>query len=79
MKKMLFIMNPCSGTKKANKYLTEILSRLANLGVITTFDYTVVPSYIKGEIKVYLNLMTCYMVKAIQLCSTINVEFDEEG
>lgn len=26
MKKMLFIMNPCSGTKKANKYLTEILS-----------------------------------------------------
>lgn len=59
--------------------LTEILSRLANLGIITTFDYTVVPSYIKGEIKVYLNLMTCYMVKAIQLCSTINVEFDEEG
>ena len=26
MKKMLFIMNPCSGTKKANKHLTEILS-----------------------------------------------------
>lgn len=26
MKRMLFIMNPCSGTKKANKYLTEILS-----------------------------------------------------
>jgi hypothetical protein len=25
-----------------------------------------------------LNLMTCYMVKAIQLCSVINVEFAEE-
>ena len=24
MKKMLFILNPCSGTKKANKLLTEI-------------------------------------------------------
>lgn len=26
MKQMLFIMNPCSGKKKANKHLTEILS-----------------------------------------------------
>jgi hypothetical protein len=25
-----------------------------------------------------LNLTTCYMVKAIQLCSVINVEFAEE-
>lgn len=58
--------------------LKDILTRLANLGVITSFEYTIVPSYINGEIKVYLNLMTCYMVKAIQLCSTINVEFDEE-
>lgn len=58
--------------------LREILTKLVNLGVITSYEYTIVPSYIKGEIKVYLSLMTCYMVKAIQLCSTINVEFDEE-
>ena len=32
MKRMLFIMNPCSGTKKANKYLTEILSILNRAG-----------------------------------------------
>ena len=25
-KKVLIIMNPCSGTKKANKYLTDIVN-----------------------------------------------------
>lgn len=58
--------------------LTTILTRLVKGGVITTYDFTLVPTYVKGEIKVYLNLMTCYMVKAVQLCSTIHVDFAEE-
>lgn len=58
--------------------LNEILSRLEYRGVITSYEYTIVPSYAKGEIKVYLTLMTCYMTKAVQLCSVINAEFEEE-
>ena len=26
MKKLLFLMNPCAGQKKANRHLTEIIS-----------------------------------------------------
>lgn len=58
--------------------LHSILKRLSTKGVITSYEFNIVPYYAKGEIKVYLNLMTCYMVKAIQLCSVINVEFAEE-
>lgn len=58
--------------------LNSILTRLVSKNVITSYDFTIVPYYAKGEIKVYLNLMTCYMVKAIQICSVINVEFAEE-
>ena len=58
--------------------LNIILSYLRNAEIITSFDYTIVPSYNQGEIKVYLNLATCYMVKPIQLCSVIDVEFAEE-
>ena len=32
MKKMLFIMNPQSGQKKANKYLADILLMFGNAG-----------------------------------------------
>ena len=32
MKKMLFIMNPFSGQKKANKYLTDILLIFSQAG-----------------------------------------------
>ena len=35
MKKMLFIMNPCSGTRKANKVLADILN------IFNRADYTV--------------------------------------
>ncbi len=31
-KRLLLIMNPCSGTKKANKYLTDILVKFGNEG-----------------------------------------------
>lgn len=58
--------------------LKKILNRLQNVGVITKYEFTIVPFYKKGEIKVYLSLLTNYMVKAIQLCSVIDLEFAEE-
>ena len=58
--------------------LNKILRTLRSRNIITSFDFRIVPYYAKGEVKVYLNLMTCYMVKAIQICSVINVEFAEE-
>jgi hypothetical protein len=58
--------------------LNIILSNLRTSEIITSFDYIIVPSYGTGEIKVYLNLATCYMIKPIQLCSVIDVEFSEE-
>jgi len=58
--------------------LNNILTYLSAKGIITSYDFTIVPFYAKGEIKVYLNFMTQYMVKAVQLCSVINVEFEEE-
>lgn len=58
--------------------LSNILSKLKTKNIITSYDFKIVPFYAKGEVKVYLNLMTCYMVKAMQICSIINVEFAEE-
>jgi hypothetical protein len=58
--------------------LNNILKKLSNKNIITSYDFKIVPYYAKGEIKVYLNLTTCYTVKAVQLCSIINVEFAEE-
>ena len=58
--------------------LQHILGKIAAKSIITSYDFKIVPSYATGEIKVYLNLMTCYMVKAVQMCSVINVEFAEE-
>ncbi len=59
--------------------LNNVLRYLSTKGVITTYDFTIVPSYGKGEVKVYLNFMTQYMIKPIQICSVINAEFDEGG
>lgn len=58
--------------------LETILEYLYNKNIITAYSFNITPYYAKGEIKVYLNLMTCYMVKAVQLCSVINVDFAEE-
>ena len=58
--------------------LHSILKILSSKGIITSYDFNVAPNYAKNEIKVYLNLMTCYMVKPIQLCSVIDVKFAEE-
>ena len=43
MKKMLFVLNPCAGTKKANKALTEILS------VFNRADYEVLVHITSGK------------------------------
>ena len=58
--------------------LQNILKALLTKGIITEYDFNIVPYYAKGEIKVYLNLKTCYMVKSVQLCTVIDVEFEEE-
>ena len=43
MKKMLFIMNPCSGQKRANRYLPEILSMYNRAGYDITVHMTAGP------------------------------------
>lgn len=58
--------------------LNALLNKLHIKNIITSYDFKIVPFYAKGEIKVYLNLMTCYMVKSVQICSVINVDFAEE-
>ena len=58
--------------------LQNMLKTLLTRGIITEYDFNIVPYYAKGEIKVYLNLKTCYMVKSVQLCTVIDVEFEEE-
>ena len=40
MKKLLFVMNPNAGTKKANKYLTDILSLFTRAGYETNVHIT---------------------------------------
>lgn len=58
--------------------LTSILNIISSKGIITKYDFTIVPYYAKGEIKLYLSLLTCYMVRAVKICSVINLEFEEE-
>ena len=43
MKKMLFIMNPCSGQKRANRYLPDILSMYNRAGYDITVHMTAGP------------------------------------
>ena len=43
MKKMLFVMSPCSGQKKANKYLLEILDMFNRGGYQVTVHITAGP------------------------------------
>ena len=42
-KKLLLIMNPCAGVKKANKYLTDILVLFGQNGYKTTVHLTEAP------------------------------------
>lgn len=57
--------------------IDKILSLLRERNVITNYNFTIVPYYNSHEIKVYLNLETSYMIKNVTVCSTINVEFQE--
>ena len=59
--------------------LDIILRKLLDKNIITKFDYQLSSNYAKGEVRVYLNLQTCYMIKPIHLCSVINVETAEEA
>lgn len=58
--------------------LKLMLSKIQSMNVINDYDFVIVPFYAKGEVNVYLNLRTNYMVKSVQLCSVINVDFIEE-
>lgn len=58
--------------------LHSILEVLVAKNIITQYNFKIMPYYATGEIKVYLTLLTCYMVKAITLCTVVDVEFEEE-
>lgn len=58
--------------------LSNLLTALANKDVITWYEFKLVPEYSKGHLKVYLSLKTNYMVKSIQICSLIDIEYLEE-
>ena len=49
-KKLLLVMNPCAGTKKANKYLTDILVLFGKHG----YENTVYLTEASGDAKVYV-------------------------
>ena len=62
MKKMLFIMNPYSGTKKANKYLTEILELFNQAGYDVTVRMTAGPgdgTAIVGRLAAGMDVVVC--------------------
>ena len=59
--------------------LNNILEAILSKEIITEYDFDIFPNYAKGEVKVYLSLLTSYMVKSVKICSVINLEFDEEG
>ena len=58
--------------------LKLILSTLKSVNIITSYNYKILPHYSTGEVKVYLTLMTCYMVKSVVLRTAFNVKTSEE-
>lgn len=58
--------------------LKFIFNSLLSRGIITNADFKIVPTYATGHVKLYLRLKTNYMIKAIQLCSMINVQYIQE-
>ena len=53
-KKLLLVMNPCAGTKKANKYLTDILVLFGKHG----YENTVYLTEASGDAKAYVKQHT---------------------
>lgn len=58
--------------------INVILTALKQRGIITAFEYRIVPKYAENHIKVYLTMMTNYMTKAVHLSATIEADFIEE-
>lgn len=58
--------------------VNQMLTTLKERGIITSFEYRLVPEYAKGHLKIYLTMMTNYMTKAVHLSTTIDMEFIDE-
>lgn len=58
--------------------IETILHTLKSRGIITSYEFRIVPYYSQGHIKVYLTMMTNYMVKAVHLATVIEMEFIDE-
>ncbi len=61
------------------KDIRKILNALVERNIVTKYSFTIVPYYNWNEIKVYLNLESCYMIKPITICPIINVKYEEDG
>ena len=57
--------------------LDKILNILSSKSIITKYSFKIEPNYLQNEIKVYLNLQTCYMIKSIKICSIIKLSYTE--
>jgi hypothetical protein len=62
-----------------DKDIRKILNALVERNIVTKYSFTIVPYYNWNEIKVYLNLESCYMIKPITVCPIINVKYEEDG
>ncbi len=58
--------------------LASLLTSLVDRNVITWFEFKLVPDYSQGHLNVYLSLKTSYMIRAIHICSLIDIEYLEE-
>ena len=56
MKKMLFILNPCAGTKKANKFLADILTVFNRADYQTQVYVTAGPKDAIRAVKEFINI-----------------------
>ena len=60
------------------KVIKQMLETLMSIDYITYYEYKLVPYYMQGEIKVYLTLISNFMVKSVTLCTSIRAEFNED-
>lgn len=60
------------------KDIKQMLETLKSIDYITYYEYKLVPYYMQGEIKVYLTLISNFMVKSVTLCTSIRAEFSED-
>lgn len=72
-------INDLISNETMDKDIRKILNALVKKDIITKYSFTIVPYYSWNEIRVYLNLESCYMIKPITICPIINIEYEEEG